>query len=167
MGKGLPHWVDKNSIKLHNEQNVLRAEMTMNNPGAYREFRRQDGNKHVEKKRMALRKGLADIPVHTQVAADITQRFMVHMATLQNMIPLGDVLKDVTHSSVQHGRTIRALDISDKDRESLPALADPKYVASSITSKILQQVLRTSLWAKDGTTKTAYRTHQPPASTSA
>ncbi|MEI8123495.1 MAG: hypothetical protein WCI20_15845, partial [bacterium] len=35
-GARIRHWVGQNSVKLYNEQNVLRTEMTMNNPGKYR-----------------------------------------------------------------------------------------------------------------------------------
>jgi len=153
-GMRIRHWVDKNSVKLYNEQNILRTEMTMNNPGMFRVFRRPEGQKQGRaKKRMALRKGLGDITLRTQISADVNHRFMEQMATLRDDTPLRDLLKDITKPSVQDGRRIRALDIIGKDRSLLSELADPKYVVSGITNKMLQLQLHASPWAKDGTSK--------------
>jgi hypothetical protein len=153
-GMRIRHWVDKNSVKLYNEQNVLRAEMTMNNPGMFRVFRRPESTPLGHpKRRMALRKGLADIPLRTQVSADVNHRFMEQMATLRDDTPLRDVLRDLTRASVQDGRRIRALDITGKDQTLLLAIADPHYVVCGLTNRRLQQALRTSPWTKGGTDK--------------
>jgi hypothetical protein len=153
-GSRVRHWVDQNSVKLYNEHNNLRAEMTMNNPAMFRVYRYPEGQKHSGvKKRMALRKGIADIAVRTQVAADINHRFMEQMATLQDETPLRELLKDLTLPATQAGRRIRSLDITGKDRELLLALTDPQYVVSGITNRRLQKALGTSPWAKGGTDK--------------
>lgn len=153
-GARIRHWVDKNSIKMYNEHNVLRAEMTMNNPGMFRVYRHPQGQSHSDtKKKMPLRKGVADIAIRAQVADDVTHRFMDQMATLKDDTPLRDVLKDITLASTQKGRRVRALDITGKDRELLLAIADPKYTVSGITNKFLQQSLQTSPWAKNGSKK--------------
>jgi len=34
-GIGLRHWINNNSVKVYNEQNVLRVETTINNPGNF------------------------------------------------------------------------------------------------------------------------------------
>ena len=46
-GARIRHWVDQNSVKLYNEQNVLRFEMTMNNPSVYKVYRLADGQQDV------------------------------------------------------------------------------------------------------------------------
>ena len=38
------HWVDKNSVKVYNEQNLLRIETTINNPGKFLVFRHKKGH---------------------------------------------------------------------------------------------------------------------------
>jgi hypothetical protein len=148
------HWVDKNSVKLYNEHNVLRAEMTMNNPGMFRVWRYPERRTPSDvKKRMALRKGVADIPLRSQVAADVNHRFMEQMATLRDDTPLRDLFQHLTVPFIQNGRRIRALDITGKDREFLLAMADTVYAVCGITNKQLQQTLRSSAWAKGGTHK--------------
>ena len=62
-GLRIRHWVDRNSLKLYNEQNVLRFEMTMNDPSAYRIYRHTEGKKEELKKLLPMRKGIADVAV--------------------------------------------------------------------------------------------------------
>jgi hypothetical protein len=153
-GARIRHWVNNNSVKFYNEHNVLRAEMTMNNPAMFRVWRHPEGQAHSgNKRRLPLRKGIADIPLRAQVANDVNHRFMEQMATLCSDIPLRDLLKDITRSFTQQGRRIRALDITGKDREFLLAIADPQYTICGITNKCLQGTLRASPWAKGGTDK--------------
>jgi hypothetical protein len=153
-GVRIRHWVDQNSVKLYNEHNVLRVEMTMNNPGMYRVWRRAEKHAHSgPKKRMALRKGLADIPLRTQIAADVNHRFMEQMATLHNDTPLHELIQDMTRPFICKGRKIRALDITGKDRELLLAIADPKYTIGGLTNKHLQSVLVNSSGAANRTLK--------------
>lgn len=153
-GMRVRHWVDGNSVKLYNEHNVLRAEMTMNNPNMFRVYRHPTGKKSANpKKLMALRKGIADIPIRTHVAADVNRRFMQQMATLHDDRPLRDLLLEITRPHIQNDRNVRALDIIGKDRELLQAIADPLYSVAGITNKQLRQKLHQSPWAKNGTDK--------------
>jgi hypothetical protein len=132
-GVRIRHWVDRNSVKLYNEHNNLRAEMTMNHPAMFRVYRHPEGQKHSGVKNpMALRKGLADIAVRTQVAADINHRFMEHIAALQDETPLRDALQAVTHSTTHNGRKTRALDVTGKDRELSSSILNMTFRASPI-----------------------------------
>ena len=42
-GYRIRHWLQSNSVKLYNEGNVLRVETTVNDPGAFRGYRRKEG----------------------------------------------------------------------------------------------------------------------------
>jgi hypothetical protein len=153
-GMRIRHWVDENSIKLYNEHNVLRAEMTMNNPAMFRVWRRKEGQSKSDKKtRRSLRKGIADIPLRAQVANDVNDGFMKHMATLRNDTPLNQLFDSLTHPFTLQGRRVRALDIVGKDRELLLALADPLHAVCGITNRLLQKTLHASPWAKGHTSK--------------
>ena len=126
----------------------------MNNPAMFRVFRRPEGRRGIgPKKRLPLRKGIADITVRSQVANDVNNRFMDQMATLKDDRPIRDILNEVSQPSIQNGRRIRALDIIGKDRELLQALADPLYAVAGVTNKHLRQKLHASPWAKGQTVK--------------
>jgi hypothetical protein len=152
-GVRLRHWVDDNSVKVYNEHNVLRAEMTMNNPAMFRVWRPTEGQAHGIKKRQPLRKGIGDIPLRAQVADDVNRRFTQQLATVRDETPLRELLNDITRPFVSHGRRVRALDLTGKDRELLLALADPRYAVCGITNRRLHDALRKSKWAAGRTHK--------------
>jgi len=149
-GWRIRHWVDQNSVKLYNDHNNLRAEMTMNNPARFRVFRRAQG-RGGPKKRLPLRKGIADIAIRAQVANHINRRFMEQMATLKDDTPMRTILAQISQAFRQDGRQIRALDILGKDRELLQAIADPKDAVAGLANQQLRQKLSASAWAKNGT----------------
>ena len=72
-GARLRHWVNGNSLKVYNEFNVLRVEMTMNDPRQYRVHRHTEGDPNGEKKLLPIRKGIADVYVRSQVCAQRVQ----------------------------------------------------------------------------------------------
>ena len=153
-GMRIRHWVDENSVKLYNEHNVLRAEMTMNNPAMFRVWRHKEGQpKSAKKTRQPLRKGIADIPLRAQVANEVNEGFMKHMATLRSDTPLRQLFDAHTRPLIRQGRRYRALDIVGKDRELLLAIADPKYAVCGIANSHLQHALQKSPWANGHTDK--------------
>jgi hypothetical protein len=148
-GMRFRHWVNKNSIKCYNEQNVLRFEMTMNDPTQYRIRRHTEGNKESEsKKLLPMRKGVADIPIRTKVSDDRINSFTEHIATVVEKTPIGQLLSTVTKPFTEQGRRIRALEVMGKDLELLQAISDPIFNVSFITNKGLQEKLHSLEWAK-------------------
>lgn len=55
---------------------------------------------------------------------------------------MGFALNAVSKPRMQNSRRIRAIEITGKDREFLPALSDPKFAVSGLTDKDLRQILR-------------------------
>ena len=153
-GIRLRHWVDRNSVKIYNEQNVLRVETTINNPGKFRVFRHKQGQPRNEpKQRRTMRKGIVDIPLRASVSQDVNNRFMDDLATLQDGTPVRDFIYKMTRHVVKAGRRFRALDPTGKDRELLQAISDPAYRISGLTNKMLREKL-------SGTAFSAHRTEK-------
>ena len=114
-GIRIRHWVDKNSVKLYNEQNVLRVETTINNPGKFIVFRHKQGQSPDEpKQRLPLRKGVMDIPLRSIISGEVNDRFMDDLATLHDESPA---------------------------RELLQSISDPAFRISGLTNKMLRQQL--------------------------
>ena len=68
-GMRICHWVNNNSVKLYNEQNVLRFEMTMNDPTKYRIYRHSEGEKESEPKRLLpMRKGMTGKQLSSRIS---------------------------------------------------------------------------------------------------
>jgi hypothetical protein len=134
--------VDANSVKVYNEQNVLRVETTINNPAKFRVNRHKRGqNKNEPKSRLALRKGVMDIPLRAIVSQEVNDRFMNDLSALKDEAPAGKLIDEVCCKRTQADRRFRALDPTGKDRELLQAIADPKFRISGITNKMLRQIL--------------------------
>ena len=146
-GGRIRHWVDKNSLKFYNEQNVLRFEFTMNNPNKFRIHRTVTGSTTGEKKFLPMRKGIADIAVRTQICSSRIRNLTEQVATLEEDISVGEIMSKVTKPINSNGKRFRALDVIGKDLALLQAIADPKYNVDAITNKHLQGSLGNSPWA--------------------
>jgi len=101
----------------------------------------QGESKRTPKRRLSLRKGVADIPLRAQVSQDINHRFETQLATLQTNTSLQEVIAGLCKGRMQSGRRIRGLDITGKDRGLLLALSDSSFELSGITNKALRQKL--------------------------
>jgi len=139
-GVRLRHWVDKNSVKIYNEQNVLRVETTINDPGKFRVFRHKQGQAESEpKERLPIRKGVMDIPLRAAVSQDVNNRLMDNLATLQDATPVGDFINEMTKPVVKSGCRFRALDPTGKDLDILQAISQPSWKISGLTNKMLRE----------------------------
>ena len=141
-GFRIRHWVDKNSVKLYNEQNVLRVETTINDPGMFKVFRHKQGQSSDEpKQRLPLRKGVMDIPLRAKISQNVNDRFSENLATLHDETPASKFIKEINHHVIKDGRRFRALDPTGKDLELLQAISDPTFRISGLTNKMLRQCL--------------------------
>jgi hypothetical protein len=152
-GARIRHWVDKNSLKFYNEQNVLRFEFTMNDPTRYRIYRTVTGSESKEKQLLPMRKGVADITVRTQVSSARIKSFTEQVATIGEEACVGDLVTAVSKPVKKDSKRHRGLEVTGKDLELLRAIADPKYYVDAITNKRLQEALCGTDWANGMTGK--------------
>jgi len=146
-GARIRHWVDKNSLKMYNEQNVLRFEFTMNDPTRFRIHRTVEGSGSEQKKFLPMRKGIADIAVRTQICSSRINSFTEHIATFEEDLTVGELLSRVTKPITSSGKKYRGLDVTGKDLALLQAVSDPKFFVDAITNKHLQEALAGTPWA--------------------
>ena len=141
-GHRVRHWLQSNSVKLYNEGNVLRLETTVNDPYAFRVYRRKQGApKDAAKMLLPLRKGVADTTLRAYVSQDVNNRFADHLATTRSNTPFAEILAEVTHRLRRRGRTVRALDPTGKDLDLLRAIADPRFAVGGLCNKDLRRLL--------------------------
>jgi hypothetical protein len=153
-GLRVRHWNGKNSVKFYNEHNVLRFEMTMNDPSKYKIHRHAENqDKSEPKKLMPIRKGIADITARAKVSNGITDRFTEQMASFEATTSLEDLISTVSSPIVKDGKRVCALDVFGKDLPFIKALSDPSFSVSAITNKELQIKLADSDWATGKTAK--------------
>jgi hypothetical protein len=146
-GARIRHWVDKNSLKLYNEQNVLRFEFTMNDPTKFRINRTVDGSGSDEKKFLPMRKGIADITVRTKICSARIKNLTEQVASMEEDISVGEILSRVNKPVKSNGKRYRGMEVTGKDLLLLQCIADPKFNVDAITNKHLQIALSGSTWA--------------------
>jgi hypothetical protein len=148
-GLRVRHWLNKNSVKFYNEHNVLRFEMTMNNPEDFKIYRHSESqDKSEPKKFMSIRKGIADTYARSEVSKIVVDRFTEHMSALEEKSRLEELLSLVSSPKMNEGKRYRSLDIFGKDMDFIRAISDPAYDVSAITNKELQKALEKTNWAK-------------------
>ena len=146
-GARIRHWIDRNSLKIYNEQNVLRFEFTMNDPTRFRIYRTPEGSTNNERKLLPMRKGIADITARTRICSSRIKNLTEQIATLQEDVSVGEILSRITQPLKTNAKRYRGLDVTGKDLALLQAVADPKYNVDAITNKHLQTALNTKAWA--------------------
>jgi hypothetical protein len=146
-GARIRHWVDKNSLKMYNEHNVLRFEFTMNDPTRFWIHRTVEGSDSDKKKFLPMRKGIADIPVRTQICSQRINSFTEQIATFDEDISVGEILSKVNKPIVSNGKRYRGLDVAGKDLALLQTVSDMRFFVDSITNKHLQESLGGTPWA--------------------
>ena len=148
-GLRVRHWNGKNSVKFYNEHNILRFEMTMNEPKKYKVVRHaQKQDKSEPKKLMPIRKGIADIAARAEVSSEIVNRFTEHMASVKETTRLEELLAPISAPVIREDKRSRALDAFGKDLPILRAIADPAFDVFAVTNKELQKMLKDTPWAK-------------------
>jgi len=153
-GLRVRHWNGKNSVKFYNEHNVLRFEMTMNDPAKYKIHRHVEGqDKSEPKKFIPMRKGIADISVRAAVSRDIVNRFTEQMSVVKNETQLKELLNPILKPLIRKNKKTRPLDVFGKDAELLCAISDPAFNVSGITNKDLQKRFQNTAWVKKMTGK--------------
>ena len=148
-GVRIRHWAGQNSAKVYNEQNVIRVETTINDAGAFKVMRKaQDAPSRAPKRRMRMRKGVADIAHRAAVSRGVNNRVMDHLANLTDATPLVDLIAPYTRGFTKDGRRVRALEPVGKDRELLLALGDPKHGIEGLSNGDLREILGKQPWGK-------------------
>lgn len=146
-GLRVRHWVGSNSAKGYNEYNVLRAETTINHPGAFRVWRRAQGEPETERKKLLpLRKSVADAALRAKVSQEVNDRFIQNLADMSDETPTRELLAPVTTAGTKDGRRVRGLDPTGKDLEPLRALSDPAYDLTGVTNKLIREKLAACPW---------------------
>jgi hypothetical protein len=141
-GVRVRHWCSRNSVKVYNQQNILRIETTINDPAQFKVFRHKQGqDKNEPKQRLVMRKGVADCAQRAVISQDINNRFADNLALLQDHTPARNSFDEVVRHIRKKGKRYRALDPTGKDRELLLAISDPAYCVAGLTNSELREKL--------------------------
>ena len=142
-GVRVRHWVDQNSVKIYNEQNIIRVETTINDPRKFKAHRHKQGQTAGDepKKLLPLRKGVMDIALRAKVSQEVNNRLMDDLSSLQDDEPAKKLINEVTRYLLKNGRRYRGLDLTGKDLDLLLHLGNPEIRISGVTNQMLQPYL--------------------------
>jgi hypothetical protein len=141
-GLRVRHWVGGNSVKVYTEQNVLRTETTINDPGRFKVARHAQGEDPEQPKRhLPLRKSVSDISLRARISEEVNQRVLASLSSLQVDATLGEQIQSVCRRQKRNGRQVRALDLLGKDRKLLCLLADPCFAIEGMSNLHLRERL--------------------------
>ena len=145
-GTRLKHWVDHNSLKLYDHLNVLRPEMTINEPSGFRVYRTAQNDPEGPQSWRTLRRGVADLHRRAQVSQAANERYLAALAGVAETKTVKELAaplcRRVTEPGQKSPRKVRALNpLAADDAALLRAISDPKWMVNGLRNRDLVPLL--------------------------
>jgi len=148
-GKRIKHWLYENSLKLYSHYNVLRAEMTINNPDRIKVLRQAQNDPKWIAHWRSIRRGIVDLPHRAQVGQASNERYLDALVGLAETRTLKDLAEPLTRrvpepkeKSTKPPRQVRGLNpLAAEDGALLAAIADPKWMVQGLRNRDVAAVL--------------------------
>lgn len=145
-GVRVKHWVDRNSIKLYDKGSVLRSEVTINEPAAFKVYRASEREPGGPKSWRGLRRSVADAPRRAQVSRAASERHLEALAAVECDTALAETLAPVCRAIVRDGQRYRALRVFDPvDQALLKAINHADFILHGLRNRDLREALATHL----------------------
>jgi hypothetical protein len=153
-GYRIKHHVDENSLKLYDKGSVLRPEMTINEPSAFRVDRPRDGDPTGPEARRPLRKSVEDLGRRAELCQAANERYLEALAAVADEKPLRELVEPLAQpvtlpaQNKVHGRgktkvrQVRALNPwAGADGALLQAVAQPCHLQNGLRNRDLVRAL--------------------------
>jgi hypothetical protein len=157
-GKRIKHWVNHNSLKMYDHANVLRVEMTINQPGEIKAFRRSRADDLLRPGYTPMWRRLwwsvEDMPQRVVAGEKTNNRYLETLATLVETRTVQQLAEPLTRrvaeprgpkaKAVQKPRYVRGLNpMKADDAALLAAISDPKWMVEGLKNRDLVAALYT------------------------
>jgi hypothetical protein len=145
-GTRLKHWVEQNSLKLYDHLNVLRPEVTINEPKGFRVFRASQDDPDGPKAWRVLRRSVADLHRRAEVSQAANERYLEALAAVAETRTVKELTEPlcrrVSEPGPQPRRQVRGLNpLGASDAALLAAISEPKYAVNGVRNRDLVQAL--------------------------
>jgi hypothetical protein len=140
-GVRVKHWIDDNSLKLYDKGPVLRSEVTINEPKAFRAYRASELNPKGPQKWRTLRRTVADVPRRAEVCRGATHRHLEALSVVQLTTPLAQETKPICKPRRRQGRRFRALHPLGQDAALLEAVNRMEFAMTGFQNRHIRQRL--------------------------
>lgn len=145
-GTRLKHFVNQNSLKMYDKQGrVLRIETTINSPREMKTYRPKEGDEGGPKSWRYLRKGVADMARRAEISQAANERYLESLATVDETIPLEQLVKPVCRAVTWKGHRVRALNpLAKEDAALLAAVNRGEFLLHGFRNRDLAALLYSS-----------------------
>ena len=145
-GMRIKHRLNRNSIKMYDKQgSVLRVETTINEVRDLKSYRAKRSAPDGPKEWRPLRKGLADMHRRTQISQAANERYLESMASVEETVPLGQLVEKLCQSATWKGSRVRALNpFATEDARWLEAVSRGEFTINGFRNRDLRGLLFTS-----------------------
>ena len=146
-GVRIKHSLNGNSQKLYDKAftpigNVLRAEMTMQNPTDFQVYRPKQGGADDDLAWRPLRRGVADLHRRAEVAQKANERYLNALASLDDSTALEELIDPLSQPVTWNGNRRRGLRVWDAaDYRPLMAISRGEFVINGLRNRDLRHLL--------------------------
>jgi hypothetical protein len=156
-GQRIKHWLYENSLKLYSHYNVLRSELTLNNPYRINVLRKAQNDAKFIAMWRPLRWGIVDLPHRAQVGQASNERYLDALVGLAETRTLKELAEPLTRrvpepkgKSTQPPRQVRGLNpLAADDAALLSVVADPKWMIHGLRNRDIAAALYTTATVDD------------------
>lgn len=141
-GIRIKHWAGKNSVKLYDKTTVLRVETTINDPQAFRAFRKKENDPKSQKRWRPVRKGIADLHRVATISQGTNERYLDCLSAADTSIAYGVLIEKISLPVKWKKQRIRALyPTSPSDLSLFRAVSHGEFVVNGFSNSDLRKIL--------------------------
>jgi hypothetical protein len=148
-GRRIKHWLGRNSLKLYSHDNVLRTEMTINNPKAIFVMRRSENDPKWPAMPRPIRRNVVDLPHRAQVGQQVNERYLEALASLAETRTVQELAEPLTRRVPEPNkktdaaaRKVRGLNpLAADDAALLTAISKPEWMMQGVRNRDLVAAL--------------------------
>lgn len=146
-GTRIKHWYGVNSLKAYDKAyaeagSVLRVEMTMQDPEAFKVYRRPEGEPEKPQRWYRLRQGVADLHRRAEICQKINERYLNALAAVDTDSSLEELIAPLQRPVIQQQKRHRALQpFSEPDVLLLEAISRGEFLIHGVRNRDLQPLL--------------------------
>jgi len=146
-GTRVKHWYGSNSLKAYDKAysevgSTFRAEVTMQDPGPFKVYRRPEGAPDKPQRWCRLRQGVADLHRRADICQNINGRYYDAFAKVDTDTTLDELIAAIQRPVMQQEKRYRALQpFGAPDVQLLEAICRGEFLIQGLRNRDLQGLL--------------------------
>ena len=157
-GIRVKHEAHANSVKIYDKAgSILRTECTVNNPRAFRVYRRSERDPNGPARHLPMSKGIADLYARSQVSQTVNEHYLESLSRVDTSERVEEIVGPICRGRTRKGKSIRAMrPWSPQDQHLFEAVASCG-VAGDFRNRDIAQRRYPNRDAKEVSNKVTYQ----------